>query len=71
MKNKSHVLFYRSGKEWRWSIRASNGKIIGASSEGYHGRARCVANFNLITCDFVMPTGQELKASKFEREFPR
>ena len=41
------VEFYRSGifrKNWYWRIRATNGKIIGASSEGYRNRLDCVYN---------------------------
>ena len=41
------VEFYRSGlifKEWRWRIRATNGRIIGASTEGYKNRLDCVYN---------------------------
>ena len=41
------VEFYKSGiifREWRWRVRATNGKIIGASSEGYKNRLDCVYN---------------------------
>jgi uncharacterized protein YegP (UPF0339 family) len=30
--------------EWRWRRRAINGRIVGASSEGYKLRRECVAN---------------------------
>ncbi len=30
--------------DWRWRRVASNGRIVGASSEGYNNRADCVAN---------------------------
>ena len=30
--------------EWRWTCVASNGRTVGASSEGYSSRAACVAN---------------------------
>lgn len=37
--------FYQDTKrEWRWRRIASNGKIVGASSQGYVNRADCVAN---------------------------
>lgn len=37
--------FYQDKKgEWRWRCIASNGRIVGASSEGYSSRANCVAN---------------------------
>lgn len=36
---------YQDGKgEWRWTRTASNGKIVGASTEGYKNRADCVSN---------------------------
>lgn len=34
--------------EWRWRIKASNGKIIGASSDGYKNRVDCVANLRIL-----------------------
>jgi len=30
--------------EWRWRRTASNGRNVGASSEGYSNKADCVAN---------------------------
>ena len=37
--------FYQDArKEWRWRRIASNGRIVGASSEGYSTRAACVQN---------------------------
>ena len=36
---------YQDAKgEWRWERIAPNGRIVGASSEGYKNRADCVAN---------------------------
>ena len=34
--------------EWRWRRTAPNGKIVGASSEGYHDRSAAVANAKRI-----------------------
>lgn len=37
--------FYKDKSgEWRWRRRAGNGKIVGASSEGYATRRECIAN---------------------------
>ncbi len=33
-----------SSGEWRWRRIASNGKIVGASSQGYKNRGDCVEN---------------------------
>lgn len=30
--------------EWRWRRTAPNGKIVGASTEGYHNKADCQKN---------------------------
>lgn len=32
--------------EWRWRRKASNGRIVGAASEGYNKRSDCEANMN-------------------------
>jgi len=40
-----HWEFYQDAKgEWRWRHVAANGKIVGASAEGFKTRAACVAN---------------------------
>ncbi|MEN3323697.1 DUF1508 domain-containing protein [Mariniflexile soesokkakense] len=37
--------FYLDGsKEWRWRRIASNGRIVGASSQGYFNKSDCIAN---------------------------
>ncbi len=30
--------------EWRWRLKATNGNIIGAASEGYKAKNSCIAN---------------------------
>ncbi|MBO6524173.1 MAG: DUF1508 domain-containing protein [Balneolaceae bacterium] len=37
-------IYQDNAGEWRWRRIASNGRIVGASSEGYSSRANCVAN---------------------------
>jgi uncharacterized protein YegP (UPF0339 family) len=45
------IEIYRDRKrEWRWRIKARNGRIIGASSEGFERRARAKRNLALISC---------------------
>lgn len=40
--------FYQDPKgDWRWRQTAANGKIVGASTEGYKNRGDCVANARL------------------------
>ncbi|MEO1530079.1 MAG: DUF1508 domain-containing protein [Planctomycetota bacterium] len=37
--------FYQDNSgDWRWRRTASNGQIVGASSEGYSSRSACEAN---------------------------
>ncbi len=57
---------YREKKtgDWRWRISARNGKIVGASTEGYKTRRRAVSNCILITNTYVrcfMPKDQKLE----------
>lgn len=43
--------FYQDAKgEWRWTLKADNGEIIGASSEGYKQKSDCVKNAEDV-CD--------------------
>lgn len=52
------IAIYRTGEGWRWQMRdARNGRIIGASSEGYVRRAACLANLARVTgCEIVIGT---------------
>lgn len=36
--------FYTTTDGWRWRRVATNGNIVGASTEGYVNRADCVSN---------------------------
>lgn len=37
--------FYKDkGGEWRWRRTASNGRIVGASTQGYVNKSDCVEN---------------------------
>ncbi|KQP52685.1 hypothetical protein ASG40_07590 [Methylobacterium sp. Leaf399] len=35
---------YASGTGWRWRRTASNGRIVGASTETYASKANCIEN---------------------------
>ena len=43
---------YQSANGWRWRHFASNGREVGASTQGYSNRAACIANAqrNGMTC---------------------
>lgn len=36
--------------KWRWRRTASNGKIVGASTEGYSNKSDCIANAKRNGC---------------------
>jgi uncharacterized protein YegP (UPF0339 family) len=36
--------------KWRWSCTASNGEIVGASTQGYVNKADCIANAKTNGC---------------------
>jgi uncharacterized protein YegP (UPF0339 family) len=41
------VEYYQDKKgEWRWRRKASNGQVVGASSEGYKDKGDCQKNAN-------------------------
>lgn len=44
---------YQSTSGWRWRRTASNGRIVGASTEAYVNRLDCVSNArrNGMSCD--------------------
>ncbi len=39
---------YRSGIEYRWRLRAGNGRIIADSGEGYFNKADCFDAIRLV-----------------------
>ena len=44
--NDSFEVYQDKRGEYRWRRKASNGRIVGASSEGYTKRSDCEANMN-------------------------
>ena len=49
----SHFSIYKdkAGK-YRWRVKADNGEIVGASTQGFASRYRCASNANLL-CTFI------------------
>ena len=37
-------IYQDTSGEWRWRCLASNGKLVGASSQGYKNKEDCLAN---------------------------
>ncbi len=46
-------IYQDSANQWRWRRTASNGKVVGASSEGYNNKQDCKSNAvrNGMDCD--------------------
>jgi len=42
--NDKWTIYQDTKSEWRWKRTATNGDIVGASTEGYKNRADCVSN---------------------------
>jgi uncharacterized protein YegP (UPF0339 family) len=45
--------------QWRWRLRAANGRIIAESGEGYHNRADCEAAIALVKGSALAPVREE------------
>lgn len=45
------VTIYRQkgSRDWRWQMYAPNGRLIGASSEGYRGKSKAIYNLTQVT----------------------
>jgi len=43
-------LYKDSAGKWRWRRTASNGRIVGASTEGYVNRSECIRNAQRNGC---------------------
>lgn len=43
------ITIYPSGDGWRWRYKASNGVIIGASTQGYSDKRDCIGNLERVT----------------------
>ncbi len=65
---KDQFSFYRDkADEWRWRRTASNGEIIGASTEGYKNLHDCEANASIHgwgVSEKVFPTENQVVISK-------
>lgn len=51
------VFDQKPGREWRWTLFARNGKVLGASSEGFKRRSACLLNAGAHGC----PLARELQ----------
>ena len=46
-----HAIVYREevSRQWRWRLKAGNGRIVADCGEGYHNRKECLAGLRLAT----------------------
>lgn len=44
-------LYKDEGGKWRWRKKATNGRIVAASSQGYVNKSDCIANANSLGCN--------------------
>ncbi len=49
------VIFRAANKQWYWSLRAANHKVIADSAEGYRRRIDAAAGIDLIKATKVVP----------------
>ncbi|HVF67805.1 MAG TPA: DUF1508 domain-containing protein [Pyrinomonadaceae bacterium] len=51
---------YKDGAgEWRWNLKAANGRIIADSGEGYHDRGDCIHAIELVRSLSKAPVKEE------------
>ena len=57
--------YYQDRKgDWRWTLYARNGNVVGASSEGYKTKAKAVANFAAVTAKGPTATVEVVEKAK-------
>lgn len=44
----AYSIYQDAAGEWRWQLRAANGRIIADSGEGYHNREDCLHGIALV-----------------------
>lgn len=44
----TYYIYKDRDSEWRWQLKASNGRIIADSGEGYRNRQDCLAGIQLV-----------------------
>ena len=45
-------IYQDTKRRWRWRVKAPNGEVVGASSEGFVTEFECEANYNRLTSSF-------------------
>jgi len=43
-----YKIYLDAAYQWRWNLKAANGRIIADSSEGYHNKQDCLSAISLV-----------------------
>jgi len=55
-----HYVYYKDHKgEWRWRLKASNGRIIADSGEGYRSEQECLEDIDRVKASKDAPVRKE------------
>jgi len=54
----NYFVYQDAARQWRWRLRAANGRIIADSGEAYHNRADCLAAIALVKRSAPTPVRQ-------------
>jgi uncharacterized protein YegP (UPF0339 family) len=56
IKSKAYFSVYRDKqRQWRWTLRAANGRKIADSGEGYSSKSDCLAGIELVKHSTLAP----------------
>ncbi|HXM51505.1 MAG TPA: DUF1508 domain-containing protein [Pyrinomonadaceae bacterium] len=48
-------IYVDSAREWRWHLKAANGRIVADSGEGYTSKQSCLDGIDLVKSAFNAP----------------
>lgn len=52
-------LFKDHSGQWRWNLKASNGRIVADSAEAYYNKADCLNGINLVKSAYTAPVYEQ------------
>ena len=51
----TYYMYKDTAGQWRWYLKAANGRKIADSGEGYHNKSDCEAAINLVKSSATAP----------------
>lgn len=51
----AYYIYKDASGYWRWRLKASNGRIVADSGEGYYNRQDCLNAINLVKSSTIAP----------------